>query len=141
MGRLVYLSLDWGLETQVERELSETLEILVCHMTKVNLNTDHSCQPICTISDVIQVLRSLPQNHPSTAFTESGAVTEAEYAFGCESVLQVRVCVDCVSGRFVRNACTIRAKLLSITRTCVPVCSRAPLSCVIICSSFNSPGR
>ncbi|KAK9953828.1 hypothetical protein ABG768_015950 [Culter alburnus] len=59
VGRLVYLSLDWGLETQVERELSETLEILVCQMTKVNLSlsADHSCQPICTISDVIQVCK------------------------------------------------------------------------------------
>ncbi|XP_043081298.1 protein spire homolog 2 [Puntigrus tetrazona] len=52
VGRLVYLSLDWGLETQVERELSETLEILVCQMTKVNLG--HR-QPICSIADVIRV--------------------------------------------------------------------------------------
>lgn len=82
MGRLVYLSLDWGLETQVERELSETLEILLCQMTKVNLSlsADHACQPICTISDVIQVLTSTHlQNH---TMTELGAVTKAEYAFG-----------------------------------------------------------
>ncbi len=56
VGRLVYLSLDWGLETQVERELSETLEILVCRMTKVNLGR---CQPIRSIADVIHVLKSL----------------------------------------------------------------------------------
>uniref|UniRef100_A0A8C1TGW6 Zgc:114123 n=1 Tax=Cyprinus carpio TaxID=7962 RepID=A0A8C1TGW6_CYPCA len=54
VGRLVYLSLDWGLETQVERELSETLEILVCQMTKVNLG--HR-QPICSITDVIHVCK------------------------------------------------------------------------------------
>uniref|UniRef100_A0A673M2D5 Protein spire homolog 1-like n=1 Tax=Sinocyclocheilus rhinocerous TaxID=307959 RepID=A0A673M2D5_9TELE len=54
VGRLVYLSLDWGLETQVERELSETLEILVCQMTKVNLG--HR-QPICSIADVIHVCK------------------------------------------------------------------------------------
>ncbi|XP_016308868.1 protein spire homolog 1 isoform X3 [Sinocyclocheilus anshuiensis] len=54
VGRLVYLSLDWGLETQVERELSETLEILVCQMTKVNLG---HCQPICSIADVIHVCK------------------------------------------------------------------------------------
>ncbi|XDV45438.1 hypothetical protein PO909_013540 [Leuciscus waleckii] len=59
VGRLVYLSLDWGLETQVERELSETLEILLCQMTKVNLSisADRSCRPVCTISDVIQVCK------------------------------------------------------------------------------------
>ncbi|XP_058618658.1 protein spire homolog 1 isoform X2 [Onychostoma macrolepis] len=54
VGRLVYLSLDWGLETQVERELSETLEILVCQMTKVNLGCN---QPICSIADVIHVCK------------------------------------------------------------------------------------
>ncbi|XP_059383181.1 protein spire homolog 1 [Carassius carassius] len=54
VGRLVYLSLDWGLETQVERELSETLEILVCQMTKVNLG--HR-RPICSITDVIHVCK------------------------------------------------------------------------------------
>ncbi|KAL1249549.1 hypothetical protein QQF64_020554 [Cirrhinus molitorella] len=54
VGRLMYLSLDWGLETQVERELSETLEILVCQMTKVNVG---HCQPICSIADVIHVCK------------------------------------------------------------------------------------
>ncbi|XP_073678754.1 protein spire homolog 1 [Garra rufa] len=54
VGRLVYLSLDWGLESQVERELSETLEILVCQMTKVNLG---HCQPIRSIADVIHVCK------------------------------------------------------------------------------------
>ncbi|XP_052449706.1 protein spire homolog 2 isoform X1 [Carassius gibelio] len=54
VGRLVYLSLDWGLETQVERELSETLEILVCQMTKVNLGRR---RPICSIADVIHVCK------------------------------------------------------------------------------------
>ncbi|XP_065142676.1 uncharacterized protein [Paramisgurnus dabryanus] len=54
VGRLVYSCLDWGLETQVERELSERLEILVCQMTKVSHCAGDSFQPICTISDVIQ---------------------------------------------------------------------------------------
>ncbi|KAK7131829.1 hypothetical protein R3I93_018407 [Phoxinus phoxinus] len=59
VGRLVYLSLDWGLETQVERELSETLEILVCQMTNVNLSirADRSCRPVRALSDVIQVCK------------------------------------------------------------------------------------
>lgn len=52
VGRLVYLSLDWGLETQVERELSKTLEILLCQMTRVTHR-----QPVCSITDVIQVCR------------------------------------------------------------------------------------
>ncbi|NP_001025403.1 uncharacterized protein LOC569174 [Danio rerio] len=57
VGRLVYLSLDWGLETQVERELSETLEILLCQMTRVTCR-----QPVCSIADVIQVCRKRLRN-------------------------------------------------------------------------------
>ncbi|XP_039545745.1 protein spire homolog 2 isoform X3 [Pimephales promelas] len=57
VGRLVYLSLDWGLETQVERELTEALEILVCQMTKVNLGIDRSGRPVRALSDVIQVCK------------------------------------------------------------------------------------
>ncbi|XP_065142674.1 protein spire homolog 2 isoform X1 [Paramisgurnus dabryanus] len=67
VGRLVYSCLDWGLETQVERELSERLEILVCQMTKVSHCAGDSFQPICTISDVIQVckLRLYDPSHAS----------------------------------------------------------------------------
>ncbi|XP_056589472.1 protein spire homolog 1 isoform X2 [Triplophysa dalaica] len=56
VGRLIYSCLDWGLETQVERELNETLEILVCQMTKVNLSFCDS-KPMCTVSNVIQVCK------------------------------------------------------------------------------------
>ncbi|XP_051962424.1 protein spire homolog 1 [Xyrauchen texanus] len=59
VGRFVYSCLDWGLETQVERELNEMLEILVCQMTKVNLShTAGNCfQSICSLSDVLQVCK------------------------------------------------------------------------------------
>lgn len=79
MGRLVYLSLDWGLETQVERELSETLEILVCQMTKVNpsISADRSCRPVRALSDVIQVLTSSESSVCALLDRD-----HAEYAFG-----------------------------------------------------------
>ncbi|XP_051515771.1 protein spire homolog 1 [Myxocyprinus asiaticus] len=59
VGRFVYSCLDWGLETQVERELNEMLEILVCQMTKVNLGhtAGHCFQTICSLSHVIQVCK------------------------------------------------------------------------------------
>ncbi|XP_035378163.1 protein spire homolog 1 isoform X3 [Electrophorus electricus] len=56
VGRLVYSCLDWGLGADVERELNETLELLVCQMTKVNisLGAEHCLQPVCSISEVLQ---------------------------------------------------------------------------------------
>ncbi|MBN3311406.1 SPIR1 protein, partial [Atractosteus spatula] len=58
LGRMIYSCLDWGLGSNVERDLSETLEILICQMTK--LDTSHHrpgepFQPVCTFSEVIQV--------------------------------------------------------------------------------------
>uniref|UniRef100_W5MAK8 Zgc:114123 n=1 Tax=Lepisosteus oculatus TaxID=7918 RepID=W5MAK8_LEPOC len=58
LGRMIYSCLDWGLGSNVERDLSETLEILICQMTK--LDTSHNrpgepFQPVCTFSEVIQV--------------------------------------------------------------------------------------
>ncbi|KAJ8370621.1 hypothetical protein SKAU_G00106490 [Synaphobranchus kaupii] len=54
LGRLIYSCLDWGLDSSVERELNETLEVLLCQMTKVNLSQE-SFQPLCTFSEVIQI--------------------------------------------------------------------------------------
>ncbi|KAG5838377.1 hypothetical protein ANANG_G00223080 [Anguilla anguilla] len=57
LGRLIYSCLDWGLDSSVERELNETLEVLLCQMTKVKLSQSmqESFQPLCTFSEVIQV--------------------------------------------------------------------------------------
>ncbi|XP_061114480.1 protein spire homolog 1 isoform X2 [Conger conger] len=57
LGRLIYSCLDWGLDSSVERELNETLEVLLCQMTKVNLqeSMQESFQPLCTFSEVIQI--------------------------------------------------------------------------------------
>ncbi|XP_030623575.1 protein spire homolog 1 [Chanos chanos] len=56
LGRLIYSCLDWGLETNVERELNESLELLVCQMTRVNVSPGNdSFQPIYSISEVIQI--------------------------------------------------------------------------------------
>lgn len=57
VGRLMYSCLDWGLGADVERELDETLELLVDQMTRVDVRlADERClQPICTISEVLQV--------------------------------------------------------------------------------------
>lgn len=57
VGRLMYSCLDWGLGADVERELDETLELLVDQMTRVDirLGAERCLQPIGTISEVLQV--------------------------------------------------------------------------------------
>ncbi|XP_058846933.1 protein spire homolog 1-like [Acipenser ruthenus] len=58
LGRLIYSALDWGLGNDVERELSDTLELLIYQMTK--LDTHHMkkgehFQPVCTFEEVLQI--------------------------------------------------------------------------------------
>ncbi|KAK3547460.1 hypothetical protein QTP86_021034 [Hemibagrus guttatus] len=57
VGRLIYSCLDWGLGDDIERELDETLELLVDQMTMedISLDAEHCLQPICTISEVLQL--------------------------------------------------------------------------------------
>ncbi|XP_066558522.1 protein spire homolog 1 isoform X2 [Amia ocellicauda] len=58
IGRLIYTCLDWGLGSNVERDLSETLEIFICQMTKLDSchrRRGEPFQPICTFSEVIEV--------------------------------------------------------------------------------------
>ncbi|XP_029105646.1 protein spire homolog 1 isoform X2 [Scleropages formosus] len=58
IGRLIYSCLDWGLRNDVERELNESLEGLVCQMTKVTLSQNmESFQPVSTLAEVIQICR------------------------------------------------------------------------------------
>ncbi|XP_072553346.1 protein spire homolog 2 [Salminus brasiliensis] len=68
VGRLMYSCLDWGLGADVERELDETLELLVSQMTKVDirLGAEHCLQPICTVTEVLQVCEERLYN-PSQA--------------------------------------------------------------------------
>ncbi|KAL4655313.1 hypothetical protein GN956_G5884 [Arapaima gigas] len=59
IGRLIYSCLDWGLGSNVERELNESLEGLVCQMTKITLSQsmEESFQPVSTLAEVIQICR------------------------------------------------------------------------------------
>lgn len=49
---VIYEALDWGIDSQVERELSEPLEKLLCLMLKLD---DEAMKPAVTLQDVIQV--------------------------------------------------------------------------------------
>jgi len=52
LGVVIYEALDWGIDSQVERELSDPLEKLLCHMLKLD---DEAMKPAVTLQDVIKV--------------------------------------------------------------------------------------
>ncbi|XP_039415139.1 protein spire homolog 1-like isoform X2 [Corvus cornix cornix] len=52
LGMVIYEALDWGIDSQVERELSDPLEKLLCLMLKLD---DKAMKPPVTLQDVIKV--------------------------------------------------------------------------------------
>lgn len=52
LGVVIYEALDWGIDSQVERELSDPLEKLLCLMLKLD---DEAMKPAVTLQDVIKV--------------------------------------------------------------------------------------
>ncbi|NXO15154.1 SPIR1 protein, partial [Oriolus oriolus] len=51
LGVVIYEALDWGIDSQVERELSDPLEKLLCLMLKLD---DEAMKPPVTLQDVIK---------------------------------------------------------------------------------------
>ncbi|XP_059678593.1 LOW QUALITY PROTEIN: protein spire homolog 1 [Gavia stellata] len=51
LGVVIYEALDWGIDSQVERELSDPLEKLLCLMLKLE---DEAVKPAVTLQDVIK---------------------------------------------------------------------------------------
>lgn len=49
---VIYEALDWGIDSQVERELSDPLDKLLCLMLKLD---DEGMKPTVTLQDVIKV--------------------------------------------------------------------------------------
>ncbi|XP_009706130.1 PREDICTED: protein spire homolog 2-like [Cariama cristata] len=52
LGVVIYEALDWGIDSQVERELSDPLEKMLCLMLKLD---DEALKPAITLQDVIKV--------------------------------------------------------------------------------------
>lgn len=57
---VIYEALDWGIDSQVERELSDPLDKLLCLMLKLD---DEGMKPIVTLQDVIKVFSFLLSKH------------------------------------------------------------------------------
>ncbi|NXX55134.1 SPIR2 protein, partial [Scopus umbretta] len=51
LGVVIYEALDWGIDSQVERELSDPLEKLLCLMLKLD---EEAMKPAVTLQDVIK---------------------------------------------------------------------------------------
>ncbi|NXH66468.1 SPIR1 protein, partial [Hydrobates tethys] len=51
LGVVIYEALDWGIDSQVERDLSDPLEKLLCFMLKLD---DEATKPAVTLQDVIK---------------------------------------------------------------------------------------
>lgn len=60
LGVVIYEALDWGIDSQVERELSDPLDKLLCLMLKLD---DEGMKPIVTLQDVIKVFSFLLSKH------------------------------------------------------------------------------
>lgn len=52
LGVVIYEALDWGIDSQVERELSDPLEKLLCLMLKLD---EEAMKPAVTVQDIIKV--------------------------------------------------------------------------------------
>ncbi|KAM6310129.1 LOW QUALITY PROTEIN: protein spire homolog 1-like [Aegotheles albertisi] len=52
LGMVIFEALDWGIDSQAERELSDPLEKLLCLMLKLD---DEATKPAATLQDVIKV--------------------------------------------------------------------------------------
>lgn len=53
LGVVIYEALDWGIDSQVERELSDPLEKLLCLMLKLD---EEAMKPAVTLQDIIKVI-------------------------------------------------------------------------------------
>ncbi|XP_009465022.1 PREDICTED: protein spire homolog 1-like [Nipponia nippon] len=56
LGVVIYEALDWGIDSQLERELSDPLEKMLCLMLKLD---DEAMKPAVTLQDVIKRLRKM----------------------------------------------------------------------------------
>uniref|UniRef100_A0A8V0XJK5 KIND domain-containing protein n=1 Tax=Gallus gallus TaxID=9031 RepID=A0A8V0XJK5_CHICK len=74
LGVVIYEALDWGIDSQVERELSDPLDKLLCLMLKLD---DEGMKPTVTLQDVIKAC----EDHLSMPSEASG-----HYRMTCKSL-------------------------------------------------------
>ncbi|KAF1473750.1 hypothetical protein FQV08_0008857, partial [Pygoscelis antarcticus] len=102
LGVVIYEALDWGIDSQVERELSDPLERLLCLMLKLD---DEAMKPAVTLRDVIKACEA-HLSRPSEAMSH--------YEMTCRSLFTEYMELQ---------------KLVTIIQTSKEVHLGSPLSC------------
>ncbi|NXM94395.1 SPIR1 protein, partial [Sylvia borin] len=102
LGVVIYEALDWGIDSQVERELSDPLEKLLRLMLKLD---DEAPKPPVTLQDVIKACEE-HLSRPSEA--------TSHYEMTCRSLFTEYMELQ---------------KLVTIIQTSKEVCLRLPISC------------
>ncbi|KAF7250804.1 hypothetical protein EYD10_03439 [Varanus komodoensis] len=93
LGKLIYKALDWGIESHMERELSESLEKLISFMLKLNPETTKAA---VTFQDVIKICenRFLKPSEAASHYTMVCKVLFAEYVELHKLTVTIRSCKE-----------------------------------------------
>ncbi|KAH0625022.1 hypothetical protein JD844_033035 [Phrynosoma platyrhinos] len=91
LGRLIYKSLDWGIESHMERELSESLEKLICFMLKLNTETTKTA---IALQDIIKICEDhfLKPSEAASHYTVICKLLFAEYSELQKLMLTIQSC-------------------------------------------------
>ncbi|XP_060090615.1 protein spire homolog 1-like [Heteronotia binoei] len=104
LGKLVYRALDWGIESHMERELSESLEKLISFMLKLNLEATQSA---VTFQDVIKICEDhfLKPSEAADHYTVICRVLFAEYIELQKLMLTIQRCKEYLGRMDVEDCC------------------------------------
>ncbi|XP_054830412.1 uncharacterized protein LOC129326283 [Eublepharis macularius] len=104
LGKLVYKALDWGIESHMERELSESLEQLISFMLKLNLD---ATEPTVTFQDVIKICEDhfLRPSEAADHYTVICRVLFAEYIELQKLMLTIQTCKEYLGRMDVEDCC------------------------------------
>lgn len=98
LGRLIYSALDWGLGNDVERELSDTLELLIYQMTKLDthhMKAGEHFQPVCTFEEVLQVTFSVGLGFAESQYWKLMPGTSLTHGYVSSLSMLIVGCVTC----------------------------------------------
>ncbi|XP_048350003.1 protein spire homolog 1-like [Sphaerodactylus townsendi] len=104
LGKLVYKALDWGIESHMERELSESLERLISFMLKLN---QEETKPAVTFHDVIKICEDhfLKPSEAADHYTVICQVLFAEYIELQKLMLTIQSCKEYLGRMDVEDCC------------------------------------
>ncbi|XP_039183168.1 protein spire homolog 1-like isoform X2 [Crotalus tigris] len=108
LGKLIYKALDWGIESHMERELSESLAKLITVMLKLNAETSNTT---VAFQDVIKICED-HFHRPSKAASHYTTICQmlfSEYIELQKLMLTIQNCKEDL-GRMNEEDCSVRQK-------------------------------